>query len=99
MSLDIKSFGAKKKPETKRSYQRPFNSENWPIYQIIPHTDLTWAKHLLQAEKSTFREELSFQRSESTIGLLQVTVFVYDRKRFFSMNLTDPEKSGPNANN
>jgi hypothetical protein len=33
-------------------------------------------KHLLEAEKSTFREELSFQRSESTIGLLQATVFV-----------------------
>ncbi len=32
-------------------------------------------KHLLEAEKSTFREELSFQRSESTIGLLQATVF------------------------
>jgi hypothetical protein len=32
---------------------------------------LTWArinKHLLEAEKSTFQEELSFQRSESTTG-------------------------------
>ncbi len=33
-------------------------------------------KHLLEAEKSTFREELSFQRSESTKGLFQATVFV-----------------------
>jgi hypothetical protein len=40
-------------------------------------------KHLLEAEKSTFREELSFQRSENTIGLLQATVFVYDRKDYF----------------
>jgi hypothetical protein len=37
-------------------------------------------KHLLEAEKSTFRIELSFQRSESTTGLLQATVFV---QRFF----------------
>ncbi len=40
-------------------------------------------KHLLEAEKSTFREELSFQRSESTTGLLQGTVFVSDRKILF----------------
>jgi hypothetical protein len=40
-------------------------------------------KHLLEAEKSTFPKELSFQRSESTIGLLQATVFVYDRKDSF----------------
>ncbi len=33
-------------------------------------------KHLLEAEKSTFRIKLSFQRSESTTGLLQATVFV-----------------------
>ncbi len=47
---------------------------------------VTWArilKHLLEAEKSTFRKELSFQRSESTIGLLQATVFVYERKDSF----------------
>jgi hypothetical protein len=33
-------------------------------------------KHLLEAEKSTFRIELFFQRSESTKGLLQTTLFV-----------------------
>jgi hypothetical protein len=33
-------------------------------------------KHLLESEKSTFGKELSFQRSESTTGLGQVTVFV-----------------------
>ncbi len=53
-------------------------------------------KHSLEAEKSTFREELSFQRSESTKGLLQATVFVED-KRLFSLNLTEIKKSGPNA--
>jgi hypothetical protein len=30
----------------------------------------------LEAEKSTFGKELSFQRSESTTGLEQVTVFM-----------------------
>ncbi len=34
-------------------------------------------KHLLEAEKSTFREELSFHRSESTTGLGNALVFVY----------------------
>jgi hypothetical protein len=33
-------------------------------------------KHLLEAEKSTFRIELYFQGSESTTGLQQATVFV-----------------------
>jgi hypothetical protein len=49
-------------------------------------------KYLVEAEKSTFPEELSFQRSESTIGLLQATVFVYDRKSSFSVNFTDLKK-------
>jgi hypothetical protein len=49
-------------------------------------------KHLLEAEMPTFRKELSFQRSQSTIGLLQATVFVNDRKRFFSVNLTNLKK-------
>ncbi len=40
-------------------------------------------KYLLEAEKLTFHEELSFQRSESTTGSLQATVFVYDRKDSF----------------
>jgi hypothetical protein len=33
-------------------------------------------KHLLEAEKSTFRKELSFQRSESTTGFVQALVFI-----------------------
>jgi hypothetical protein len=33
-------------------------------------------EHLVEAEKTTFHEELSFQRSESTLVLLQATVFV-----------------------
>jgi hypothetical protein len=44
MSLDIESFGAKKKPETKRSYQRFFNSENRPINKILLQTDLSLSK-------------------------------------------------------
>ncbi len=32
-------------------------------------------KHLLEAEKSTFQEELSFQRSKNTTGLKQEHVF------------------------
>jgi hypothetical protein len=40
-------------------------------------------KHLLEAEKSTFRIKLSFQRSESTTGLLQATIFVNYRKDSF----------------
>ncbi len=32
-------------------------------------------KHLLEAEKSTFRGELSFQRSECTAGLTVATIF------------------------
>jgi hypothetical protein len=40
-------------------------------------------KHLLEAEKSTFREEPSFQRSENTIGILQATVCVHDIKDYF----------------
>ncbi len=40
-------------------------------------------KHLLEAEKSTFRKELSFERSESTTGLGQATVVVNDRKESF----------------
>ncbi len=33
-------------------------------------------EHLQEAEKSTFREELSFQRSESTTGFGHAIVFV-----------------------
>ncbi len=45
-------------------------------------------KHLLEAEKSTFRKELSFQRSESTTGLLQATVCGSKRdKRYHSTGL------------
>jgi hypothetical protein len=33
-------------------------------------------KHLVEAEKSTFQEELPFQRSESTTGVQQGTLFV-----------------------
>ncbi len=40
-------------------------------------------KHLLEVEKSTFHEELSFQRSESTPGFKQGTVFVCWWKSFF----------------
>ncbi len=45
---------------------------------ISPHltTRALILKHLLEAEKLTFQEELSFQRSESTTGLNQVTAFV-----------------------
>jgi hypothetical protein len=34
-------------------------------------------KHFLDAEKSTFQEELPFQRSESTTGVQQGTLFVF----------------------
>jgi hypothetical protein len=49
----------------------------------IGETGARILKHLLEPEKSTFRKELSFQRLESTIGLLQATVFDYDRKDYF----------------
>jgi hypothetical protein len=55
-------------------------------------------KHLLEAEKSTFREELSFQRSENTIGLLQATVLFMIEKIIFC-EFNKPKKSGPNAYN
>jgi hypothetical protein len=53
------------------------------LAQLTLHFRARILKHLLEAEKSAFREELSFQRSESTIGLFQATVFVYDRKDSF----------------
>jgi hypothetical protein len=37
-------------------------------------------KHLLEAEKSTFQEELSFQRSKNITGLKQEHVFVLFEK-------------------
>jgi hypothetical protein len=39
-------------------------------------------KHLLEAEKSTYHEELSFQRSEYNRALTSYS-FVYDRKDSF----------------
>jgi hypothetical protein len=61
----------------------------WPSSFAVYSTICTWGyrarilKHLLEAEKSTFRNELSFQRSESTTGLLQATIFVKWFKRLF----------------
>jgi hypothetical protein len=40
-------------------------------------------KHLLEAEKSTFREELSFQRSESTTGFGHCSLI----EKIFCINL------------
>ncbi len=48
-------------------------------------------KHLLEAGKSTFRNELSFQRSESTTGFILASFFLNDLKNFFS-NFNSPEK-------
>ncbi len=49
-------------------------------------------KHLLEAEKSTFRNELSFQRSESTTGFVKASVFVKLYKRLFYINFNRSEK-------
>ncbi len=40
-------------------------------------------KHIVEAEKSTFQRELSFQRSECTAGLTVATVFCVDFKDDF----------------
>ncbi len=54
------------------------------------HSRARILKHLLEAGKSTFRKELSFQRSESTTGFVQASVFVklYIKNCFISI-LTD----------
>jgi hypothetical protein len=52
----------------------------------------------MEAEKTTLREELSFQRSESTIVLLQATIFFMIEKIIFC-EFNRPENSGPNAFN
>jgi hypothetical protein len=46
--------------------------------------------------KSTFRNKLSFQRSESTTGCVQASVFINDIKDCFVSILTDP-RSGQNG--
>jgi hypothetical protein len=48
------------------------------VSQILLYFDIRARilKHLLEAEKSTFRKELSFQRSEGTTGFVQAIVFV-----------------------
>ncbi len=40
-------------------------------------------KHSVEAEKSTFRGELSFQRSECTAGLTVATTFYAASKDYF----------------
>ncbi len=55
------------------------SSEFLSTFSQAPGSYLTRArilKHLLEAGKSTFRNELSFQRSESTTGYVQASVFV-----------------------
>ncbi len=62
---------------------------------------MSWARiltHLQEAEKSTFRKELSFQRSESTLGLLSYSFCLMIEKILFCAILTDL-KSGVNAYN
>jgi hypothetical protein len=54
------------------------NREMGPPTSYFPVCFCFWArilKNLLEAEKSTFQEELSFQRSKSTTGLKQITFF------------------------
>ncbi len=46
------------------------------MYTLLPTFRARILKHLLEAEKSTFHEELSFQRSQSTTGLKQGRVSV-----------------------
>jgi hypothetical protein len=56
-----------------------------PIYAQKIDDRARILKHLLEAEKSTFREELSFQRSESTTGLIHRLQFLLnDRKDSFN---------------
>jgi hypothetical protein len=44
-------------------------------------------KHLMEPEKSTFRGELSFQRSESTAGFTLATIVMLCFKDFFVLTV------------
>jgi hypothetical protein len=46
------------------------------LFSTPQHTRARILKHLLEAEKSTFQEELPFQRSESTTGSNREHFFV-----------------------
>jgi hypothetical protein len=63
------------------------------IYSVHVHVNSVYSisqpwvrilKHILEAERLTFQEELSFQRSESTTGLKQGTVLCADGKDSFA---------------
>ncbi len=51
-------------------------------------------KNLLEAEKSTFRGELSFQRSECTAGFTVATIFMLCFKDFFVLTVWKNKKFG-----
>ncbi len=44
-------------------------------------------KHLVEAEKSTFQGELSFQRSWCTAGITVTTIFVLIKKKFLLIHM------------
>ncbi len=65
------------------------------LYALV---NISWArilKHLLEAEKSTFRGELSFQRSECTAGLTVSTILcVFYLKDFSVLTVWKHNKLG-----
>jgi hypothetical protein len=58
-----------------------------------PETRARILKHLLEAEKSTFQEELPFQRSESTTGVQQGKLFVVVMEKIFVCKLNKRKKA------
>jgi hypothetical protein len=63
---------------------------DWIYVRVLYYcTDFSWArilKHLVEAEKLTFRRELSFQRSGCTAGLTVATIFCVDCTDYFVKN-------------
>ncbi len=57
------------------------STKNYVFRRMLPHAKDTWSwarilEHLVEAEKSTFRGELSFQRSKWTQGPQKLKFFV-----------------------
>jgi hypothetical protein len=62
--------------------QCPHESDQWPGIMRSRLSRARILKHLLEAEKSTIHEELSFQRSQSTTGSNREEFRCVDRKDF-----------------
>jgi hypothetical protein len=98
--LQVKKYlaGNARKPEkerrhTSRSHGTTSKNRFWREASPRTRDRARILKHLLEAEKSTFQEELPFQRSESTTGVQQGKLFVVVMEKILVCKLNKRKKA------